>query len=254
MPFGSCVGCSKKRYSTPRRVGVLQIDYEYPPLKGDVDHKDSFGYDVIYEKIPGLTFQRAQLGEWSDELAYDTRVALRRLEKAGCIGITGDCGFMMAYQIRIRRMTNLPVFMSSLLQAPIAAASFQADEKIAILTANSKTLGDNLGNLLTSFGIHVDPARFVVIGCETVIGFDAVEKGKRIDYKLVSKGILEHLKQYCIRDEKIKCVLMECTEMPVYADLIRKDTGMPVFDAITMIDFYYSTMSNNTRFGAKQWY
>ena len=70
----------------------------------------------------------------------------------------------------------------------------------------------------------------------------------------MSKGILEHLKQYCIRDEKIKCVLMECTEMPVYADLIRKDTGMPVFDAITMIDFYYSTMSNNTRFGTKQWY
>ena len=254
MPFGSCLGCYKPSYSTPRRVGVLRIDYEYPPLKGDVDHKDSFGYDVIYEKIQGLTFEKAQLGEWSDQIAYETRVALRRLEKAGCIGITGDCGFMMSYQIRIRRMTSLPVFMSSLLQAPIAAASFQADEKIAILTANSKTLSSNLGNLLTSFGIHVDPSRFIVIGCENVPGFDAMDKGKRMDYHMVSKGILQHLKQFCIRDEKIKCVLMECTEMPVYADLIRKQTDMPVFDAITMIDFYYSTMSNNKKFGAKQWY
>lgn len=254
MGLGCFLCCKKPKYSTPRRIGVLQIDYDYPPVKGDVDHKESFEYDVIYEKIPGLTFDKAQKGLWSDDIAYETHIALRRLEKAGCIGITGDCGFMMAYQIRIRRMTSLPVFMSSLLQAPIAAASFQADEKIAILTANSKTLYSSLTSLLTTCGINVDPSRFVVIGCEDVAGFEAVLKGEQMNYKVVSEGISKLLRRYCINDEKIKGVIMECTEMPVYSDMIRKETGMPVFDAITMIDYYYSTLSNNKKFGAKQWY
>ena len=244
----------KPKYFTPRRIGVLQIDYDYPPIKGDVDHKESFNYEVIYERINGLTFERAQHGEWSDEIAYEARRAISRLEQAGCIGLTGDCGFMMAYQINIRRLTDLPVFMSALLQAPIAAAAYQSDEKIAILTANSNTLAPNLNKLLTYFGIQVNPSRFVVIGCQDVPGFEAVKNGKQVNYKNVSKGILKLVRKHCVNDAKIKSVLMECTEMPVYADLIRKETGMPVFDAITMIDFYYSTMSNNSNFGAKKWY
>lgn len=254
MRLCECWSYGKPKYSTPRRIGVLRIDYDYPPMKGDVDHKDSFKYEVIYERIKGLTFHKARCAEWSDEIAYEVRIAIRRLEQAGCIGITGDCGFMMAYQINIRRLTGLPVFMSSLLQAPIAAAAYQADEKIAILTADSNTLAPNLENLLTYFGITVDPSRFVVIGCQDVKGFEAVKNGQKVNYKMVSQGILNLLRKHCINDEKIKSVLMECTEMPVYADLIRKETGMPVFDAITMIDLYYSTMSNNPNFGAKKWY
>ena len=39
-------------------IGVLQIDYSYPPLVGDIDHPDSFDCVVIYQKVPGLTFSR----------------------------------------------------------------------------------------------------------------------------------------------------------------------------------------------------
>jgi len=37
-------------------IGILQIDYDYPAALGDIDHPDSFGHEVFYEKIKGLSF------------------------------------------------------------------------------------------------------------------------------------------------------------------------------------------------------
>ena len=29
-------------------LGILRLDYNYPAAPGDIDHPDSFNYDVIY--------------------------------------------------------------------------------------------------------------------------------------------------------------------------------------------------------------
>ena len=44
------------------KLGVIRLDYDYPPIPGDVDSQDSFNYDVIYRTVPGLTFAMAQSG------------------------------------------------------------------------------------------------------------------------------------------------------------------------------------------------
>ena len=40
----------------------------------------------------------------------------------------------------------------------------------------------------------------------------------------------------------LRAVLLECTELPPYADAIREATGLAVFDAITLVDFYHSAV------------
>ena len=45
-------------------LGVIRLDYDYPPIPGDVDCPDSFSYDVIYRTVPGLTFEMAQSGRY----------------------------------------------------------------------------------------------------------------------------------------------------------------------------------------------
>lgn len=37
-------------------LGVIRLDYDYPPAPGDIDCPESYGYDVYYRVIPGLTF------------------------------------------------------------------------------------------------------------------------------------------------------------------------------------------------------
>lgn len=39
------------------KLGVIRLEYNYPPAPGDIDHPDSFGYDVFYRMIPGFTFE-----------------------------------------------------------------------------------------------------------------------------------------------------------------------------------------------------
>merc|ERR1719440_1524209 len=43
-------------------LGVIRLDYDYPPAPGDIDCPQSFGYDVFYRVVPGLTFEMCQSG------------------------------------------------------------------------------------------------------------------------------------------------------------------------------------------------
>eukprot|EP00971_Amphidinium_carterae_P020942 413299-Amphidinium_carterae.1 len=51
----------------------------------------------------------------------------------------------------------------------------------------------------------------------------------------------------------IRAILLECTELPPYADALRKETGLAVFDAITCADFFISARKDNPRFGLNAW-
>lgn len=37
----------------------------------------------------------------------------------------------------------------------------------------------------------------------------------------------------------VGAIILECTNMPPYADTVRQVTGLPVFDAVTMINYAY---------------
>lgn len=66
--------------------------------RGDTDCAASFGYDVIYRVVPGLTFEMAQAGKVTETVERRFAEAIKYLEGKGVNGITGDCGFMMAFQ------------------------------------------------------------------------------------------------------------------------------------------------------------
>ena len=38
-------------------LGIIRLDYDYPPAIGDIDHYDTFNYKVYYKVIAGLTFE-----------------------------------------------------------------------------------------------------------------------------------------------------------------------------------------------------
>ena len=80
-------------------LGVIRLDYNYPPAPGDIDHPGSYDYDVFYRVVPGLTFAMCQSGEMTPEVTAEFTEAVRWLDQEkGVSGITGDCGFMMWFQ------------------------------------------------------------------------------------------------------------------------------------------------------------
>jgi len=131
----------KKKALVPNpKLGVIRLDYDYPPAEGDIDCPASYGYDVIYRVIPGMTFSMAQRGKFTEEVERAFAEGIKYLEQRGASAITGDCGFMMAFQVLARKIASKPVFMSSMVQCPVMAAAYEPADHFLILTANSETL------------------------------------------------------------------------------------------------------------------
>jgi hypothetical protein len=234
-------------------LGVVRLDYNYPPAAGDIDCPGSYGYDVLFRVVPGLTFAMAQSGKMTPSVDRAFRTAIQWLEKKGAVGITGDCGFMMAFQPIARDVATVPVFMSSMVQSPMISVAFDKYDKVVILTANSETLKPQKNILLSQCGFDVDDDRFLIVGCQNVPGFDAVAKGDKVDVEYVTPGVVKLVKDLLVRMPNIRAILLECTELPPYSDALRKETGLPVWDAITNADFFISASMDNPRFGLNDW-
>lgn len=234
-------------------LGVVRLDYNYPPAAGDIDCPGSYGYDVIYRCVPGLTFEMAQAGKMTMEVLKEFKLAVKWLESQGASGITGDCGFMMAFQPIARDVASVPVFMSSMVQCPMVSLAYDKFDKVIIVTANDKTLKPQKDMLLSHCGFNVDDSRFIIIGAEDVPGFDAVARGEKVDVAAVTPGMVKLVQDTIKREPSIRAIVLECTELPPYADAIRQATGMPVWDAITSADFFISAFKDNPRFGLNEW-
>lgn len=222
-------------------LGVIRLDYHYPPAPGDVDHPGSYPYEVHYHMVKGLTFEMCQAGKLTPEVETAFLQGIKDLEAKGVSVITGDCGFMMWLQELARRNTKLPVIMSSLATLPAITASYTRDEQVAIFTANGQSLLGMEQLIKAECGVDVKDKRYIFVGCEEVPGFEAVALGQKVDVRKVTPGIVKKAQEILTKHPQVRAILMECTELPPYSDAMRHVCGVPVFDAITACDFYIAS-------------
>lgn len=234
-------------------LGVIRLDYDYPPSPGDVDCPESFGYDVYYRVVPGLTFGVCQSGKMPPEVEKEFIEAVRWMDGRGVTGITGDCGFMMYFQTLARSHTSLPVFMSSLAQLPAVTCGYAKDELIAVVTANSETLKPMRDLIRDECGVDTEGTRYIFVGAQDVPGFEAVALGEKVDVEKVTPGMVQLLKKTLKENPAIRAFLFECTELPPYSDAVRQAFGLPVYDSITCCNFFIAGAQDNERFGINNW-
>lgn len=235
-------------------LGVIRLDYDYPPAPGDIDCPDSFPYDVYYRAVPGFTFEACQKNDISPKVQQNLKEAVEWLVKEkGVSGITGDCGFMMYFQPAIREMAKKPVFMSSLAQLPAVTCAYGKHEKIAIFTANGKNLEPMRDLIKKECGVDTSEHRYIIVGCENVPGFGAVARGDKVDTEKVTPGIVTKALEVMKEHPDLRAIMMECTELPPYSNAVRAATGLPVFDAITSCNMFMAGRFCNVNFGEQGW-
>jgi len=247
--------------ATPQKIlqaapslGIIRLDYDYPAAKGDIDCPDSFPYDVYYKVVPGFTFEMCQSGVMTKEVQERYIYSINWLiYEKGVKGITGDCGFMMYFQNLARQVTRLPVFMSSLCVLPAVTCSYAQDEQIMIMTANGAALEPMRDLIRDECGVDTQDKRYNIIGCENVDGFEAVAEGGKVDYDKTEPGIIKLALDSLAKYPESRAIVLECTELPPFADAIRKATKLPVYDAITACNFFIEGYKDNARFGLNDW-
>merc|ERR1719284_1590795 len=134
---------------------------------------------------------------------------------------------MMHYQCFARYVSRVPVFMSALIQSATLDAAVAKNERVLVLTANSETLKPGADRLLTDSGIKVAGVdTFIIEGLQDLDGFEAVAKAEAVDVELVKKTIVVRVQEIIEREKSnnpIAMILLECTELPAYADVLRQN-------------------------------
>jgi len=216
-------------------VGILLLDYRGPFIPGDVGNATTYGFPVLFKLVKGLTLDRVLAGDPDAEA--DIVDAARELERFGVRGISSDCGFLVQYQRAVASAVKVPVFMSSLLQIPFLSMMFDPGRPVGCLTATRKSLGNRVLELA---GIRSE-INVVIHGMEDHEHFrwSILEEGGELDSDLIEKEVISEAGKMLQAQPDLGALVLECSLMPPYASAVQNATGLPVFDFVTMINYFY---------------
>jgi Asp/Glu/hydantoin racemase len=227
-----------RQVSYGEAIGILLLDSPIPFIPGDVANATTYDFPVRFKRVAGFSVKKA-LG--SDESIYQTLLdAARNLKENGVRAVTGDCGFMAVHQKRLKQDLGIPVFLSSLFQIPFIRHILPDKGKIGIITASAQSLTPSF---LETIGIK-GGADLVIGGLEHAPEFKSAvldEKGS-LDTNLMTKEVVSLAKEMTAKENQIAAILLECSVLPPYARAISEETGLPVFDYITMVNYLFSAL------------
>jgi hypothetical protein len=219
-------------------IGVLMLETTFPRIPGDIGNPDTFRFPVLHQTVKGASPQKVVI-DADAGLVEDFIQAGQALVAQGVKAITTSCGFLALFHRRLVDALPVPVFTSSLLQVHLAQSVIRSDQKIGILTARRPSL---TSAHLTGVGIQDCP--LAIVGMEDAEEFSAVFIGGKptLDAPKCRREMQAAAKYLVRRHPDVGAIVLECTNMPPYAAAVRQATGLPVFDAVTMVNHAYGAL------------
>lgn len=216
-------GCS------PR--GLVQLEQ----LKGNSTNPETFKFSVKYTRVKGANIHTILENPCKKTLATMISDA-RNMEKHGIKAITTSCGFNAVFQKELANAVSIPFFTSSLMQIPMIQNMIGSRQLVGVITAKKSALSEE--HLLYA-GV-TDRERVLVQGLEMSKEWNKIfsSPDEDINISTVKNDILSQA-QTMTTAADIGAFVLECTDLPPFSQSIRKTTGLPVFDFVTLTNFVY---------------
>ena len=217
-------------------VGILYLDNVwYPLVPGNVVNACTYDFPVRMKAVPGLDTPKLHSG---DPAIFGTLLeAAKALEQEGVRAISAACGFFGHFHTQLAEAMDLPVALSSLVQVPWILTTLKRGQKIGVLTANASAISPGL---LKSCCIQ-DPGRLVIRDLRHEPHFSAIMEDRgSFDNAGVRREVVNAAAELQREYPEIGAFLLECSDTPPYAYAVQRQTGLPVFDFITMIRWLHN--------------
>ena len=211
-------------------------------MPGNIAHPATFDFPIVYRRVPGAHF-RTVVVQPSPELLEAMITAARQIEAEGVVAIMTSCGFNALYQQELADAVDVPVVASSLLQVPMVARMLRPEQSVCVLTADRPHLTERH---LRGGGIPPE-LRLRIAGIEETGEFARIrdDPGAALDVERFEREVVEVALAQTSAWPQIGAVVMECTDLPPVSAAVRRATGLPVFDIVTLAHMVYEALAGD---------
>lgn len=224
-----------------QEIGILMLDTRFPRPSGDIGNATTFDFPVRYKTVKGAVTSKIMGDTPEDDLIEPFIRAAQELQEEGVRGITTSCGFLAPFQRKIADAVDVPVFVSSLLQAPLIRACLPKGKVVGVFTERAKHLNDDH---FKGVGWSVEDIPTMVQGMPEDAVFPATYIGGRreLDTDVLRAEMLAMTDAFLDRCKNPGAILFECTNMCPFSRDVAMRSGLPVFDINTLINWYFTAL------------
>lgn len=222
-----------------QQIGVLMLDTFFPRPPGDIGNNASFDFPVKYKIVKGAHATKIMGDKPDAALIEPFIIAAKELEAEGVRAITTSCGFLGPFQKQIASQVGIPVFTSSLMQAPLIHAMLPPGKIIGVFTERAHHINDTH---FQGVGWSMADIPVQIQGMKPDAQFPATYiLGRReLDTDILKEEMLEMTREFMASCPNPGAILFECTNMCPFSSFVAAESGLPVFDINTLINTFYS--------------
>jgi len=207
------------------------LETKFPRILGDVGNPDTFDFAVKYKIIKGASPDLVVRKNANPLLQAFINAGLE-LVAEGASAITTSCGFLAIFQSELQQALPVPVLTSSLLQVPHVNKSLPEGKRTGILTISASSVTPKL---LTSANVPEDtPIGTTEGGKEFTRAI--LDNSRHLDVEAARKDNVEAAIRLVQENPDLGAIILECTNMPPYAEDIKSATGLEVYSIVTAVN------------------
>jgi hypothetical protein len=208
-------------------------------LVGNSTNPATYSFPVIFRKVKGANYQ--SVVQSPEAGLIDTMVSEgEKMVALGVRAIITSCGFNALFQKELAQALPVPVFTSALMQIPFILASL-GEKKLAVITASKSTLR---AEHFRAVGVH-DMHGIEIYGMEVMPEWSKISRFP--NQPLAMEKVESEVVSLAVRAQQehpdLGAILLECTDLPPFANAVRKAVNLQVYDLLSMVTLIHGTFS-----------
>ncbi|MCU0775210.1 MAG: aspartate/glutamate racemase family protein [Ideonella sp.] len=213
-------------------LGILMLDTRFPRPPGDVGHPASWSMPVRWRRVQGASPRRV-VRDADPALLEPFIETGRAMVAEGAAALTTSCGFLVRFQHALQAALPVPVWSSALLQIP-------ALDHPGVLTVEASSL--EAGALAAAGAAPDTPVEGLEPGSH--LQDTLLNDRPELDIDRARADTVAAACRLVARHPTVRNLVLECTNLPPYADAVQAATGRPVHHLMTFVHSRWAALAD----------
>ncbi|MER9801684.1 hypothetical protein NKJ36_32275 [Mesorhizobium sp. M0142] len=241
-------------YGCGMGLGIMLFDEIYPGFPGSVRNASAYPFPVQYDVVEGVDLDRLVFQSDKSACLESILQAAHRLERMGCRAIGAECAHFGYFQKEVAAEVSVPVFMSSLLQVPLAQRLTGGTRRVGIVCAFPGRLTEHH---LVSAGI--DPASNLAFmgicedySCPEFENLWSADRWSAVplaNFERAEAEFVSACKDFVSKNPDLGALIFGCTGLQPFARCVQRELRLPIFSWSTLLDYAFSVVVHREHYG-----